>query len=65
LEAARAALSNDPRILQLTGFILRRQGKHEEGIHALEQAVVLDPRNPFTLSQLALSYIDLRRYPET
>ena len=33
LEAARAALPNDPRILQLTGFILRRQGKHEEGIH--------------------------------
>ena len=65
MEAARAALSNDPRILQLTGFILRRQGKHEEGIHALEQAVVLDPRNPFTLSQLAISYIDLRRYPET
>jgi serine/threonine protein kinase/tetratricopeptide (TPR) repeat protein len=65
LEAARPALPNDPRILQLTGFILRRQGKHEEGIHALEQAVVLDPRNPFTLSQLALSYIDLRRYPET
>ena len=65
LEAARAALPNDPRTLQLTGFILRRQGKHEEGMHALEQAVVLDPRNPFTLSQLALSYFDLRRYPET
>jgi tetratricopeptide (TPR) repeat protein len=65
LEAAHAGLPNDPRILQLTGFILRRQGKHEEGIHALEQAVVLDPRNPFTLSQLAISYIHLRRYPET
>ena len=65
LEAAGARLPHDPRILQLTGFILRRQGKHEEGIHALEQAVVLDPRNPFTLSQLALSYIHRRRYPET
>ena len=64
LEAARAGLPNDPRILELTGYILRRQGKHEEGIRALEQAVVLDPRNPFTLLQLSLSYDYLRRYPE-
>ncbi|MBV8277148.1 MAG: protein kinase [Verrucomicrobia bacterium] len=65
LEAARAGLPNDPRISQLTGFILRRQGKHEEGIRVLEQSVALDPRNPFTLSQLAVSYIYyLRRYAE-
>ena len=65
LKAARAGLPNDPRISEMTGFILRRQGKYEEGIYALEQAVVLDPRNPFTLSQLAHSYLHLRRYPET
>src|SRR5262249_29288642 len=64
LEAARAGLPNDPRILQVTGFILRRQGKLEEGIRALQQAVALDPRNPFALSQLAISYNQLRRYPE-
>jgi serine/threonine-protein kinase len=64
LEAARAGLPNDPRIPEMTGFILRRQGKHEEGIRASEQAVALDPRNPFTLSQLAISYTYLRRYPE-
>src|SRR5262249_20276585 len=64
LEVARAGLPNDPRILQVNGFILRRQGKHEEGIRASEQAVALDPRNPFTLSQLSLSYDYLRRYPE-
>jgi len=64
LEAARAGLPNDPRIPEMTGFILRRQGKHEEGIRASEQAVALDPRNPFTLSQLSLSYSYLRRYLE-
>jgi TolB-like protein/Tfp pilus assembly protein PilF len=64
LEAARAGLPNDPRILELTAYILRRQGKHEEGLRALEQAVTLDPRNPFTLTQLAISYDYLRRYPE-
>ena len=64
LEKARAGLPNDPRIPQMTGFILHREGKPEEGIHALEQSVALDPRNPFTLSQLALKYNYLRRYPE-
>jgi tetratricopeptide (TPR) repeat protein len=64
LEAARTSLPNDPRILELTAYILRRQGKHEEGLRALEQAVTLDPRNPFTLTELSLSYDYLRRYPE-
>src|SRR5215475_5274632 len=35
LEAARAGLPNDPRIPEMTGFILRRQGKLEEGSRAL------------------------------
>ena len=64
LEAARAGLPNDPRILDMTGKILRRQGRHEEGIRALEQAVALDPRNPVLLIQLSISYDYLRRYPE-
>src|SRR5262249_19614017 len=64
LEAARPGLPNDPRIVEWTGYILRRQGKHEEGIRAFEQAVELDPRNPYTLSQLSISYVYLRRYPE-
>ena len=64
LEAARAGLPNDPRIFELTGYILRRQDKYEEGTRALEQAVALDPRNPYTLTQLSFSYQGLRRYPE-
>ena len=64
LEAARAGLPNDPRILEFTGYILRRQGKAQEGLHSLEQAVALDPRNPDVLGQLAVSYLHLRRYAE-
>ena len=64
LEAARAGLPNDPRILELTADILSQQGKPEEGLRALEQAVALDPRNPFMLSELSISYECLRRYPE-
>jgi TolB-like protein/class 3 adenylate cyclase len=64
LEAARAGLPKDPRILELTASILFRQGRPEEGVRALEQAVALDPRNPSMLSRLAISYECLRRYPE-
>ena len=64
MEAARADLPNDPRIFELTGYILRRQDKYDEGTRALEQAVALDPRNPYTLTQLSFSYQGLRRYPE-
>jgi TolB-like protein/cytochrome c-type biogenesis protein CcmH/NrfG len=64
LEAARAGLPNDPRILELTASILSHQGRPEEGLRALEHAVALDPRNPYILSRLAISYELLRRYPE-
>jgi TolB-like protein len=64
LEAARAGLPNNPSIAAMTGFIMRRQGRHEEGIRGLAQAVALDPRNTYYLSQLSLSYQALRRYSD-
>jgi TolB-like protein/class 3 adenylate cyclase/Tfp pilus assembly protein PilF len=64
LEAARTGLPRDPRILELTASILCRQGRPEEGLRALEQAVALDPRNPSMLSRLAIMYECFRRYPE-
>ena len=64
LEIARRGLANDPRIFELTGYILRRQGKHEEGLRELQRAVALDARNPFLLTQIASSYEYLRLYPE-
>ena len=64
LEIARRALPNDPRLFELTGYILRRRGQQEEGLRNLERAVELDPRNFYTLQQIALSYQTLGRYAE-
>jgi TolB-like protein/Tfp pilus assembly protein PilF len=64
LEIARRALPNDPRLFQFTGFILRRRGQQEEGLRNLQRAVELDPRNFFTLQQIALSYSNLQHYDE-
>jgi len=64
LEAAVPSLPNDPRIFELEGYIQRRQGRWEEAIRNLERAADLDPRNVFTLEQLALSYQLLRRYAQ-
>jgi TolB-like protein/Tfp pilus assembly protein PilF len=65
LEIARRALPNDPRLFELTGYILRRRGQQEEGLRNLQRAVELDPRNFFTLQQIALSYQYLGRYAES
>jgi TolB-like protein/class 3 adenylate cyclase/Tfp pilus assembly protein PilF len=65
LEIARRALPNDPRLFELTGYILRRRGQQEEGLRTLERAVELDPRNFFTLQQIAVSYQQLGRYAES
>jgi len=64
LEIARRGLPNDPRLFELTGYILRRRGQQEEGLQNLQRAVELDPRNFFTLQQIAVSYQNLGRYAE-
>jgi TolB-like protein/Tfp pilus assembly protein PilF len=64
LEIARRTLPNDPRVFELTGYIFRRRGKQEEALEYINRALTLDPRNLFTLQQIALSYFYLRRFPE-
>jgi TolB-like protein/integral membrane sensor domain MASE1/class 3 adenylate cyclase/Flp pilus assembly protein TadD len=64
LEVAGETLPNDPAVFELKGYIERRQGHWEESTRNLEHAIDLDPRNFFTLEQIALSYGLLRRYPE-
>jgi serine/threonine-protein kinase len=64
LDIARRTLPNDPRIFDLIAAIMRRRGKHEEGLRNYERALELDPRNFFTLQQVALSYLMLHRYPD-
>src|SRR5438874_3880367 len=64
LDVARSTMPNAPRIFELTGYIARRRGAHDEGVRNLQRAAELDPRNFFTLQQLALSYQAMRRYAE-
>jgi TolB-like protein/Tfp pilus assembly protein PilF len=64
LDMARRDLPNDSRILELTGYILRRQDRFEEGLRALEQAIALDPRNVALLQQISATYLFLYRYAE-
>ena len=64
LEIAQRALPNDPRLFELTGYVLRRRGQQEEGLRNLERAVELDPRNFDILQQIALTYQQLGRYAE-
>src|SRR5207253_2293652 len=64
LEIARKSLPNDPRVYELAGYISRRQGQKEEGLRNLQRAIELDPRNLFTLQQIALSYFNLKRFSD-
>jgi len=65
LEIARRGLPNDPRLVEVTGYILRRRGQQEEGLQNLQRAAELDPRNFYTLQQIALSYQFLGRYADS
>ena len=64
LEVAAKTLPNNASVFELKGYIERRQGKQEEAVRSLERAIDLDPRNSYTLQQIALSYRLLRRFAE-
>ena len=64
LEVARQTLPNDALVFQLMGFIQRRQGRWEESTRNMERALDLDPRNTYTLQQVAWQYMFLHRYAE-
>jgi TolB-like protein/class 3 adenylate cyclase/Tfp pilus assembly protein PilF len=65
LGIARRTLPNNADILVYTGFIDRREGHWPEATRNLERALELDPRNLFTLQQLATyTYRPQRRYED-
>jgi TolB-like protein/Tfp pilus assembly protein PilF/class 3 adenylate cyclase len=65
LAIARATLPNNADVFVYTGFIARREGHWEEATRNLERAHELDPRNLFTLQQLAIyTYSPQRRYAD-
>ena len=64
LVIARRALPNSADVFRYTGMIDRREGHWDEATRNLERALELDPRNFFTLQQLALAYGWQRRYAD-
>jgi TolB-like protein/Tfp pilus assembly protein PilF len=64
LQVAGQTLPNDPEVFALKGYIQRRQGKQDEALRNLKRAIDVDPRNVFTLEQIAISCGYLRRYAE-
>jgi serine/threonine-protein kinase len=63
-EQARQLLPNSSRIPESLAYVTRRQGQWERSESYFNDAERLDPRNGGLLTQHALSYIALRRFPE-
>ena len=64
LAIARRTLPNDAEVFLYIGLIDRRQGHWNEATRNMERALELDPRNLFTLQQLALTYQTQHRYTD-
>jgi tetratricopeptide (TPR) repeat protein len=62
LKLAGQGLPNDPRVVELKGYIERRQRRWDESIRDFRRAIELDPHNILTLQQTAQTYQGLRRY---
>ena len=63
-EQARPLLPNSSRIPESLAYVERRRGQWERSEMYFNEAERLDPRNVNILTQHALSYINLRRFPE-
>src|SRR6478609_8001782 len=64
LEQARHLLPNSSRIPESLAYVERRRGQWDRSEAYFNEAERLDPRNVNLLTQHALSYICLRRFPE-
>jgi len=63
-EQARQFLPNNSRIPESLAYVARRRGQWNQSESHFNEAERLDPRNANLLTQHALSYIILRRFPE-
>jgi len=55
---------NDPLIFTSVGLVLRRQGRWQESIDALQRAIEMEPENHDTILDLASTLSRVRRYAE-
>ncbi len=63
-EQARQFLPNSSRIPESLAYLERRRGQWDRSESYFIEAERLDPRNVYLLTQHAISYISLRRFPE-
>src|SRR6185437_9794874 len=63
-EQARQLLPNSSRIPESLAYLERRRGQWGQSENYFNEAERLDPRNVRLLTQHALSYLCLRRFPE-
>src|SRR5512133_3580019 len=63
-EQARQFLPNSSRIPESLAYVARRRGEWDRSESYFNEAERLDPRNVSLLTQHALSYVSLRRFPE-
>src|SRR5438132_333009 len=63
-EQARQLLPNSSRIPEQLAYVTRRQGQWDQSEAYFDEAERLDPRNVYMLTQHAVSYQVLRRFPE-
>jgi len=63
-EQARQFLPNSSRIPESLAYVARRRGQWERSESHFNEAERLDPRNVNLLTQHAISYMCLRRFPE-
>src|SRR5438046_11354 len=63
-EQARQSLPNSSRIPESLAYIARRRGQWDRSESYFNEAERLDPRNVDLLTQHAISYRTLRRFPE-
>ncbi len=63
--AAEAGLPNDPDVLSLTGFLLRRLGRWREAVDYQERSATLNPRDLHVGTLLMSTTFHLRRMPQS
>jgi len=63
-EQARSLLPNSSQIPESLAYVARRRGQWDRSESYFNEAERLDPRNVFLLNQHAVSYTNLRRFPE-
>ena len=63
-EQARQLLPNSSRIPESLAYVARRRGDWDRSESYFNEAEQLDPRNVYLITQYAVNYICLRRFPE-